>query len=533
MSTTIDHRALRDALDIRHAASSGPGLPAAVRLRGALHWLAVPLLMLGASLLFRGIGFLATVIDTDEGLYLVQAQQWLRGGWPLVAVWDMHPIGAPALYAVAISLLGESVITIRVLGVVCVAATGWAVFGLVRAAGLLRPIAIAAGVLTIAHTVLLFGLATNTEVLFGPYVVGALALGVRAAARVRDGGGAPRWLEVGLAGLLFGLALAIKPVMVPEGCLAFGLLTFPAMWRRRLRPGRFLAMAAAYAGLCALPTALFGLVYAWRGEFAAFLDGSLLAPLRYSGDRLGANEAWHRVQTGALVLVWPFILSGLALARWGLRRGRAGWLARVTLVWFGAATVAVVGPGFFYPHYFLIWMPPLSVLAALGAWRLSRFARPRIARAVFVAIVALVAADAWQQESVVRLGRGIGLWNPDPVQGVANAIRAKLQPGETIFVANYHPVVYALTDSALPTRFIFPAHLTGAFTQVADIDTDAELRRVLATRPRYVVVDRGWWLQLRPSAAAILTEALARDYALEQTVAEERGPVELWVPRVP
>ena len=114
---------------------------------------------------------------------------------------------------------------------------------------------------------------------------------------------------------------------------------------------------------------------------------------------------------------------------------------------------------------------------------------------------------------------------------VAKAIKARLQPGEAIFIANYHPVVYDLTDAALPTRFIFPEHLTGGFTQVADIDTDAELRRVLATKPRIVVVDRGWWWHLRPSAAAILTETLQRDFVLETTVAEERGPVELWRPK--
>jgi hypothetical protein len=92
-------------------------------------------------------------------------------------------------------------------------------------------------------------------------------------------------------------------------------------------------------------------------------------------------------------------------------------------------------------------------------------------------------------------------------------------------------VIYALADAALPTRFVFPAHLTGGFTQVADIDTDAEVRRILATRPRLVLVDRGWWWHLRPSAAAILTEVLERDYTLEATVAEERGPVELWRPK--
>ncbi|MFC7473313.1 ArnT family glycosyltransferase [Dankookia sp. GCM10030260] len=512
-------------------ARPGPQASPGARLRRLAEAAFIPLLLFGASLLLRGIGFTVTVIDTDEGLYLVQAREWLRGGWPLVAVWDMHPIGAPAVYAAAIWLFGESIATIRMLGVTCVAAASWALYGLVRAAGGPRPVALAAGLLYVAHTVLLFGLASNTEVLFAPLVVSAMALGTRAAVRALEEGRGPGWRELVPTGLLVGCAFSIKPVVTPEGCLAFALLTFPALWRRVLPWRRFFGMAAAYAGLALLPTTLFGLAYLAQDDLREFLDGSFLAPLRYAEARLSLAEALQRVQVAVLVLLWPMLLAGVAVARWGWRPGREGRLARLALAWFGCGCVAIVGPGFFYPHYFLIWMPPLSILAALGAWRLARLARPRIAMALFVALVAVVAVEAWRQESTVRVGRGFGIWLPDPVAEVAKAVRARIRPGEAIFIANYHPVVYALTDAALPTRFVFPAHLTGGFTQVAEIDTDAEVRRILATRPRIVVVDRGWWSQLRPSAAAILTETLNRDYVLDTTVAEERGPVELWRPK--
>src|SRR4051794_9107507 len=217
----------------------GPDASPIARLRGLVEAAFVPLLLLGASLLFRGIGFTVTVIDTDEGLYLVQAREWLRGGWPLVAVWDMHPIGAPAAYAAAITLFGDSVATIRMLGITCTAAAAWALYGLVRAAGGKRPIALAAGLLYIAHTILLFGLASNTEVLFAPFVVSAVALGFRAATRMLEDGEGPRWGELALMGVVMGFAFSVKPVVTPEGCLAFGLMTFPALRQRALRPGRF------------------------------------------------------------------------------------------------------------------------------------------------------------------------------------------------------------------------------------------------------------------------------------------------------
>jgi cytochrome oxidase assembly protein ShyY1 len=53
----------------------------------------------------------------------------------------------------------------------------------------------------------------------------------------------------------------------------------------------------------------------------------------------------------------------------------------------------------------------------------------------------------------------------------------------------------------------------------------------MATRPRFVVVDRGWWPRMRPSAAAIIAEALERDYAITAMVDEERGPIEVWALR--
>ncbi|GAA0597857.1 hypothetical protein GCM10009416_40110 [Craurococcus roseus] len=201
---------------------------------------------------------------------------------------------------------------------------------------------------------------------------------------------------------------------------------------------------------------------------------------------------------------------------------------RVGLLWFAVGTLAIAAPGYFYQHYFLIWLPALAVLGALGAAGLARMARPRLAAAAFAGVIGVTAADAWRSDAAPRLDRGIGIWQPDPVEEVAEAVELRSDPGDPIFIVNYHPVVYFLAKAALPTRFVFPAHLSGDFEEVSDIDTDAELSRVLASRPRLVVVDRGWWPQLRPRAASTVTAALRADYVLADTVAEERGPVEIW-----
>jgi hypothetical protein len=376
------------------------------------------------------------------------------------------------------------------------------------------------------------GLASNTEILFAPMVTAAMALGLHGTALALRRGRPPEWWALAAMGLLIGCAMAIKPVVAPEGCLAFALLVFPALWRRVLPWRRALAMAGAYALLCLMPTLAFALAYLLHGDLDAFIDGSFLGPFRYTLGRLGPLDSFHRILVTALTLLWPLLLAGLALWRWGTQGGVGGLLARVGLLWFAIGSIAVAGPGFFYPHYFLIWLPPLSILTALGAWWVVRWLPRFRRRRGFALLVAVVVVGSWRADATFRIDRGIGLFAPDPVRQVAAEVRARIEPGEPIFVVNYHPAVYFLAGAGVPTRFVFPAHLTGKeFTSVAGMDNDAEVARILGTWPKVIVIDRGWWPQLRETVAAMLNEVLGRDYELVAEVAEERGPVEIWRPR--
>ncbi len=475
---------------------------------------AVPLLLLASALVFRVLSFIPAVIDTDEGLYILQAREWLRGGWPLDAVWDMHPIGAPAVFALGMAAFGPSIAGVRLLGAVAVAATAWALYGAARAGGVARAPAFGAGFLYTAFSTQFGGMATNTELLFAPFVVAAIGLGLHGMVAALDREEAPGWPSLIGMGLLVGIALTIKPVATPEGCLAFALLVLPAWWRGTLGFWRALAMALVYALLCVLPTLLFAGAYALRGQFDAFLDGSFLAPLRYAGGRLGWRDAAWEIGIALLVMLWPLLLA--TRARWPR-------MALVGAIWFAAASLAVVGPGMFYQHYFLIWLPPLALLAALGAVRLA--GRPGLALG---AILGIVAVNAWAADAVPRLRQGIGLHAPDPVREVAAAVSAVIQPGEPVLVANYHSVVTALSNGGLATRYAFPPHFMGHYGSVTGIDIDAEVARVLATRPAAIVVDRGWWHAIRPAAQAMLTDALAQSYELAATVQEQQGPVQIW-----
>jgi 4-amino-4-deoxy-L-arabinose transferase-like glycosyltransferase len=506
-----------------------PGIaPPPPRLRRLLHSAAVPALLLVAAILLRAFAFVPAVIDTDEGLYMVQAREWLRGSWPLVGVWDMHPVGAPALFALFMGLFGEEIWVFRMMGVLGTWLTAWALFAIVRFATAPPALGLAAGLLYLAHSTLLGGLATNTEILFAPLVAWSMALGLRAARRALDHDEAPPFGKIIAMGLLIGCALAIKPVSVFEGCLAWALLVGPAVWRGLMRWRRLLGYAAAYAFFCAMPTLLLGVAYLLRGELDAFITGTFIAPLRYAGGRVGLVDSSRFTLIVVMILLWAFALVLPALIRPPVRRGPVALLRWVAVAWFIAATAAVIMPGMFYQHYFLIWLPPLSLLAALGARRLARAARPGLVVPAFALLVGGVALDAWRSSTVPMLYSAIGLGGPDPVREVSAAIRREIDPGDEVWVVNYHPALYVLSEAGLATRYAFPGQLVGAYWRVTGIDPNEEVERILTSNPRAIVVDRGWWPRVRPRIAAMIEDALAERYELASVVYEERGPVEIW-----
>jgi hypothetical protein len=111
--------------------------------------------------------------------------------------------------------------------------------------------------------------------------------------------------------------------------------------------------------------------------------------------------------------------------------------------------------------------------------------------------------------AVPRLYDPAGLTRPDPVRAVAAALAAHVAPGDPVWVVNYPPVVHVLAGAGLSTRYVFPQHLTGAHAAVTGIDADAEVRRILDSRPAALVVYRGWWLQVRPALRPVIEAALA------------------------
>src|SRR5439155_787371 len=156
--------------------------------------------------------------------------------------------------------------------------------------------------------------------------------------------------------------------------------------------------------------------------------------------------------------------------------------------------------GRFYEHYFLQFVPPLSILAAPGAAAIAtrwREIAPR-ARAFALAGVgvplAIWLAFSW--------GRGIAGAYPEQeprTRALAQWLRSHSAPGDTLFVWGHYSPIYTMSDRLPGTRYLNtsphrgnfdPAHLPATFDPArhrAQRDVDATLEDLEKRRPSWFV----------------------------------------------
>ena len=136
----------------------------------------------------------------DQGLYFYVGREWLRGALPYRDLFEQKTPGIYVIHAACIALFGERLWGIRLAEIAAVAAIGFLAGSLDRA----RPVRAAT---VLGSSILYFGFlnfwdTAQCELWCALFVIAALFV-------VERGPGTSRTASV--AGLLFGLALVMKP----------------------------------------------------------------------------------------------------------------------------------------------------------------------------------------------------------------------------------------------------------------------------------------------------------------------------------
>jgi 4-amino-4-deoxy-L-arabinose transferase-like glycosyltransferase len=460
-----------------------------------LAWL---ILLAVLALAMRLPGLAEPANNYDEGVYLQALLLLARGYEPFseIAV-SQGPLHLHAQLPFFL-LFGQTVAAARAASVAYSLAALAGVWWIGRQLGGRRAGLAAAVLLAVSPTYLRFSRQALADL---PALAPAtLAVGAALAYR-RTGRG--RWL-VG-AGLLLGLGVLMKPIVLPAGLAVAALV-----WRPD-RPGwRALGVVAGLVTAAALAV-LLGL---GPGPVSA----------QVLGFRAGARAAygWSLEQNGALLVdkldqeqlgFYALAAIGAGVAAAGPRR----WPALAIALWAAATLGLLLAHSPLRYHHMVILLPPLAVLggatvaAAPGLLRRGD-ARRRALGLLGAAAVLLYAAaapelarrDALLLDNVDAAGAGSA--DVEDLLAAAERVRRLSRPED--FVLTDSPYVAFLADRRVPPELVDPSE---ARLRSGDL-TDAEVATVAAAyAPEVVVLWQG-----RLSRLAGVTAWLGAEYQVER-----------------
>ena len=427
----------------------------------------------------------------------------LHGALPYVDIFDRKPIGLFLLYAGARLLGGEGFLQYKLVAGLFVAATGFGIFWIAR-----RHVAwfgaVFAAILYILWLNFMEGEGGQAPVFYNALMIAAAALLVSAVPRA-DG-----VIAKGAAALLLvGLALQVKYSVLPEG-VYFGCAFLWLARRNGLSWARTALFGAAMVVLALLPTGLVALFYWTTGHWEPFVFANFISVFGQ------AKGGFLREITGLATFVGLFLplLIVAVIAPRSAAAAPGALERRYLLGWLATAIFSVVIYWRFdAPHYALPILVPTCVL--LGT---ALAARPRVA--IGVALTALVAGQIVLAVSAAAKGG----------DHEARAVAALAMPkGRCIFVYNGYPALYMLTQSCLPSRWVFPGHLNTADEnnpRALGGDPQAITRAILAADPQAIVDTDPVYEFGNPAARALVMQAIRERYELAGCVAT-RGRVRL------
>ncbi len=403
------------------------------------------LLLAVFTLAQRSLWFGDPVADFDEQLYSFIGWRMQYGELPFVDWWDRKPFGLFAVFGVIHALFGPSALAFQLVATGFAFAAAWLTFHLARRIA----DRVTASFAAIIMVLLLSAYASysgQSEVFFAPLMLGMAALVVDAEH--------PNFTRRAvIAMLLGGIALQVKDTVVPQ-CLFFGAWALWVEHRRGRTLPTLVAIAALFAVMGLLPTTLVAGYYMTIGQFDAFWFANFVSFFARAAAPQGRWITRHFIGIAPIAVL---TFEGIYVA---LRARRpepfAAWVFYAA--WALSTLASVLLPGTVYLYYYAALAAP-AALVALPL--LDRRRALRIAPAVVVSVLLLALLTLPDR-------RAQSLDQRAAAQALASAIAPHVcRDANCLWIWDGPTVLYRLTNSCVPTRFVYPDHLNNA------LETDA------------------------------------------------------------
>jgi hypothetical protein len=431
-------------------------------------------------------------LERDEGEYAYAGQLMLRGNPPYHLAYNMKLPGTDAAYAVMMATFGQTVSGIRIGMLVVLLANTVMVFFLGR-----RLFGVLAGTVAAAsYTLLANRLSTMSLDGHATHFVALTALaGTLLLLEAID---TRRKSILFISGLCFGLAFLMKQHGALFAVFAVLYLAW-SEWRQTANWRKLISHGSILAGGIILPFLITCLAI-WRsGTFPQFWFWTIRYAAAYE-EILKPSDGWIFLK---IILPWVprpeiiWLIAGIGLTAvfWN-RRAREH---RVFVLGFVLFSTLAVAPGlYFRPHYFLVMLPAVALLAGLAISAAYEYLEERdfspavalIPIAIFV-LSYLAALEGQRrylfQMSPVLVNRQMHAKHGFPeALAVADYIRTHSSEQDRIAVLGSEPEIYFYSGRQAVTGYIYMYSLLEKQRFALQMQSDM-ISEVENSRPSFVV----------------------------------------------
>ena len=432
-------------------------------------------------------------LERDEGEYAYGGQMILHGVPPYTGFYTMKWPGTHLVYALFMSLFGETAAAIHLGLIVVNVATAILVFFVARTVlGFVGSMVAAAAYTLFSINPMIMGLQAHaTHFVILPALAAILLL--------RHSAGSHSGLRIFSAGLLFGLA----GIMKQSGAI-FGLFAVSWMiWQECAAPKRnlrslFSRLAFLILGGL-LPVAVLFLVIARIGAFSQFWFWTFEYARQYASENTPISGLEFLLEKmdklfRAVPILWAAAAIGMGLlcSKESLAR------ARPFVLGFALFSFLAVCPAWiFRPHYFLLFIPAAGLLAGVAAEYLhDRIAEKQGRRTAGSLILLLLLLTfswilyQWRavyfQLSPRQISHAL-YYSPFPeMVDVAEYLKAHCPPNGRIAVLGSEPQIYFYSGRKAVTGYLYMYPLMER-QPYATMMQQQLIREIEASSPDYVV----------------------------------------------
>ena len=474
--------------DARARRAQGSGVSGGGRL-----WIfaAIGIILLLSSLRALHLGF---PLERDEGEFGYIAQEMLRGVPMYESAYTQKLPGTYLIYALFLSVFGQSTMGIHTGLLLANAAIMWFVFLTLRKThdGLAGCVgALVFGVMALSPAIL--GFAGHATTFVGLFAVAGLYALLRA--RERDD-----TLLYVLSGTCFGLAFLMKQSGIFFAPLALVLMAIDAFSLQPRQPARLVRRALALGVGALAPMLLTAAYYVAIGKFPLFWFWTFTLAGDFAG-QVGPADAVRnlrdntRVVTAGFEILWALAAVGVVAT---LRDAALGW-KRYLYATFAAAGVLSVLPGFYFTfHYYISVLPAVALLVGALAGGLARRGRPGHRLAVAVSVWALIAVGLTIGVGRYQLyyfglisdfaaSRQVYRGNPfaESVE-IGEYLKRHTTPEDRIAILGSETQVLFYAQRRSASRFVNTYFLTADHPRNLEMQQEL-IRDIERARPKYVV----------------------------------------------